>query len=67
MPSERFFFTEGPSIFLMAFRKSSIAMEAGMFAVREERHSIGMDDFLKAIKKIEGPAVKKNLSDGMFV
>ncbi|HLB69961.1 MAG: proteasome-activating nucleotidase [Candidatus Methanoperedens sp.] len=45
----------------------AIAMEAGMFAVREERHSIGMDDFLKAIKKIEGPSVKKNLSDGMFV
>jgi len=27
-------------------------MEAGMFAVREERFSVGMDDFQKAIRKL---------------
>ena len=45
----------------------AIAMEAGMFAVREERYSIGMDDFLSAIKKLKVPAEKQSLSEGMFV
>ncbi len=44
----------------------AIAMEAGMLAVREERYSIGMNDFLSAIKKLI-PATKPNLhSEGMF-
>ncbi len=45
----------------------AIAMEAGMFAVREERYSVGMDDFMNAIKKLKAPAEKQNLSEGMFV
>lgn len=45
----------------------AIAMEAGMFAVREERYSIGRDDFLNAIKKLKIPTAKQNLSEGMFV
>ncbi|KCZ72060.1 26S proteasome subunit P45 family [Candidatus Methanoperedens nitroreducens] len=46
----------------------AIVMEAGMFAVREERYSIGMDDFLSAIKKLKAPAEKQNpLPEGMFV
>ncbi len=45
----------------------AIAMEAGMFAVREERYGVGMDDFLKAIKKLKVPAEKQSLSEGMFV
>jgi proteasome regulatory subunit len=46
----------------------AIAMEAGMFAVREERCSVGMDDFKNAIKKlIIISASKTNLhSEGMF-
>ena len=45
----------------------AIAMEAGMFAVREERHSIGMDDFRNAIKKLLIATTKPNLhSEGMF-
>ncbi|HEY9205173.1 MAG TPA: proteasome-activating nucleotidase [Candidatus Methanoperedens sp.] len=46
----------------------AIAMEAGMFAVREERQSIGKDDFLKAIKKLTISAAKPDMhSQGMFV
>ncbi len=46
----------------------AIAMEAGMFAVREERYSVGMNDFLKAIKKLTIATAKPNLhSEGMFV
>jgi proteasome regulatory subunit len=45
----------------------AIVMEAGMFAVREDRSGVGMDDFRKAIKKLEVPAAKKDLpSEGMF-
>jgi proteasome regulatory subunit len=46
----------------------AIAMEAGMFAVREERLGVGKDDFLKAIKKLKASGEKPNLHDeGMFV
>ncbi len=46
----------------------AVAMEAGMFAVREERYSIGMDDFMSAIKKLKAPAEKqKPHPEGMFV
>ncbi|MDD5472900.1 MAG: proteasome-activating nucleotidase [Candidatus Methanoperedens sp.] len=45
----------------------AIAMEAGMFAVREERYSVGMDDFRNAIKKLIIATTKPNLhSEGMF-
>lgn len=45
----------------------AIAMEAGMFAVREERRSVGMDDFRNAIRKLLIPTTKPNLhSEGMF-
>jgi proteasome regulatory subunit len=45
----------------------AIAMEAGMFAVREERCSVGMEDFRSAIKKLMIPTTKPNLySEGMF-
>ncbi len=45
----------------------AIAMEAGMFAVREERHGVGMDDFRNAIKKLLIATTKPNLhSEGMF-
>jgi proteasome regulatory subunit len=45
----------------------AIAMEAGMLAVREERYSVGMDDFQKAIKKLTIQTTKGNLhSEGMF-
>ena len=44
-----------------------IVMEAGMFAVREERFSVQMDDFRNAIKKLIIPTTKPNLySVGMF-
>ena len=45
----------------------AISMEAGMFAVREERYSIVMDDFLNAIKKLKISTTKHNLTEGMFV
>ena len=46
----------------------AIAMEAGMFAVREERYGVGKDDFLNAIKKLKAPGEKHNLlTEGMFV
>ncbi len=45
----------------------AISMEAGMFAVREERSSIVLDDFLNAIKKLKISATKQNLAEGMFV
>jgi len=45
----------------------AIAMEAGMFAVREERRSVSMDDFRNAIRKLLIPTTKPNLhSEGMF-
>jgi proteasome regulatory subunit len=44
----------------------ALVMEAGMFAVREERSSIGMDDFRKAIKKLKISETKQNVSEGMF-
>ncbi len=44
----------------------AVAMEAGMFAVREERYGVGMDDFMKAIKKLKISTAKQNLSEGMF-
>ncbi len=45
----------------------AVAMEAGMFAVREERYSVGMEDFMNAIKKLNIPPEKQNLrSEGMF-
>ncbi|NJD77245.1 MAG: proteasome-activating nucleotidase [Candidatus Methanoperedens sp.] len=45
----------------------AVTMEAGMFAVREERYSIIMDDFLKAIKKLTISSTKPSLhSEGMF-
>ncbi|VVB89254.1 Proteasome-activating nucleotidase [uncultured archaeon] len=45
----------------------AIAMEAGMFAVREERNGVGKDDLIKAIKKLKVPGEKQNLhSEGMF-
>ncbi len=45
----------------------AIAMEAGMLAVREERHSVRMDDFLNAIKKLTVATTKPSLySEGMF-
>lgn len=46
----------------------AIVMEAGMFAVREERNGVGNDDLLNAIKKIKAPGKKNNLlTEGMFV
>ncbi len=46
----------------------AIVMEAGMFAVREERHGVGKDDLLNAIKKLKAPGEKHNLlTEGMFV
>ncbi|MDD5615388.1 MAG: proteasome-activating nucleotidase, partial [Candidatus Methanoperedens sp.] len=46
----------------------AIVMEAGMFAVREERNGVGMDDLLNAIKKLKVPGEKHNLlTEGMFV
>jgi len=45
----------------------AIAMEAGMFAVREERCGIGMNDFRNAIRKLLITPAKSNLySEGMF-
>jgi proteasome regulatory subunit len=45
----------------------AIAMEAGMFAVREERYGVGMEDFRKAIRKLLISPSKPNLySEGMF-
>lgn len=45
----------------------AIAMEAGMFAVREERYSVGMDDFRNGIRKLLIPTTKPGLySEGMF-
>ncbi|VVB92420.1 Proteasome-activating nucleotidase [uncultured archaeon] len=45
----------------------AVTMEAGMLAVREERYSIVMDDFLKAIKKLTIASTKPSLhSEGMF-
>jgi len=45
----------------------AIAMEAGMFAVREERYHVGIDDFRNAIRKLMIPTTKPNLhSEGMF-
>ncbi|MDL5503106.1 MAG: proteasome-activating nucleotidase, partial [Candidatus Methanoperedens sp.] len=45
----------------------AIAMEAGMFAVREERFGVGMEDFQKAIRKLLIAPSKLNLhSEGMF-
>jgi ATP-dependent 26S proteasome regulatory subunit len=42
-------------------------MEAGMFAVRDERFSVGMEDFQKAIRKLLITPTKLNLhSEGMF-
>lgn len=46
----------------------AIAMEAGMFAVREERYGVGRDDLLNAIKKLKAPGEKNDLlTEGMFV
>lgn len=46
----------------------AIAMEAGMFAVREERMGVGKDDFRKAINKLKASGEKPNLhAEGMFV
>ncbi len=45
----------------------AIAMEAGMFAVREERCNVGMEDFRSAIKKLMISATKPTLyTEGMF-
>lgn len=45
----------------------AIAMEAGMFAVREERFKIGMDDFRNAIKKLLISNTKPEFHpEGMF-
>ncbi|PWB50797.1 MAG: proteasome-activating nucleotidase [Candidatus Methanoperedenaceae archaeon] len=45
----------------------AIAMEAGMFAVREERFDVGMDDFRNAIRKLLIAPTKHSLhSEGMF-
>ncbi len=45
----------------------AIAMEAGMFAVREERYSVGMVDFLNAVKKMTLSTAKPNFqSETMF-
>ncbi len=41
----------------------AIVMEAGMFAVREERESVCMADFLKAVKKLMTSSTKSNLND----
>ncbi|HEY9246200.1 MAG TPA: AAA family ATPase, partial [Candidatus Methanoperedens sp.] len=38
----------------------AIAMEGGMFAVREERYSVRMDDLLKATKKMKFSTAKPN-------
>ncbi len=46
----------------------AIAMEAGMFAVREERLGVGKDDFRKAINKLKASGEKPNFhAEGMFV
>ncbi len=46
----------------------AIAMEAGMFAVREERYGVGRDDLLNAIKKLKAHGEKNDLlTAGMFV
>ncbi len=45
----------------------AVAMEAGMFAVREERYGIGKVDFMNAIKKLKAPPENQNIcSEGMF-
>ncbi len=45
----------------------AIAMEAGMFAVREERYGIGKEDFMNAIRKLKEPVEKRNFnSESMF-
>jgi proteasome regulatory subunit len=45
----------------------AIAMEAGMFAVREERFGVGMEDFRNAIRKLLITPAKHSLhSEGMF-
>jgi proteasome regulatory subunit len=45
----------------------AIAMEAGMFAVREDRFGVGMDDFRNAIRKLLVAPTKHSLhSEGMF-
>ncbi len=45
----------------------AVAMEAGMFAVREERYGIGKADFMNAIKKLKAPPENQNIcSEGMF-
>ncbi|MDO8724846.1 MAG: proteasome-activating nucleotidase [Candidatus Methanoperedens sp.] len=45
----------------------AIVMEAGMFAVREERYGVGKNDLLNAIKKLKAPGEKHNLlTEGMF-
>ncbi len=45
----------------------AIAMEAGMFAVREERFGVGMNDFRNAIRKLLIAPTKHSLhSEGMF-
>ena len=46
----------------------AIVMEAGMFAVREERYGVGKNDLINAIKKLKAPGEKHNLlTEGMFV
>ncbi len=45
----------------------AVAMEAGMFAVREERYGIGKADFMNAIKKLKAPAENQKIcSESMF-
>ncbi len=45
----------------------AIAMEAGMFAVREERFGVGMEDFRSAIRKLLIAPAKHSLhSESMF-
>lgn len=56
-------FTEGMS----GSDLRAISMEAGMFAVREERQGVGNDDLLNAIKKLKEPQKTQTLtSEGMF-
>ena len=45
----------------------AVAMEAGMFAVREERYGVGKTDFLNAIRKLREPAEKRDFCpESMF-
>ena len=44
----------------------SICTEAGMFAIREERDTVDMDDFDKAVDKVKGGDLLKTQESGVM-